>query len=172
LNTSINIDRFTDNRMAMTRTKIIPGLRLLFATLVLLFNSVAPVAKLLRPEKVTCGMACCLESGACYCNSGSHSRSGEQSHDHSEEEKSKDGIDAPPLVEIASLFVWFQDRHGAVAGLVLTRHHRPVVNASSLRLVLLQKEARFAGADDVHVAIAIHVAYYDLQTAAGLAAMA
>src|SRR5262245_49780504 len=70
-----------------------------------------------------------------------------------------------------SLFVWFHDRHGAVAGLVRMRHHRPVVNASSLRLVLLQKEARFAGADDVHVAIAIHVAYYDLQTAAGLAAI-
>src|SRR5262245_64984738 len=75
------------------------------------------------------------------------------------------------MLVMAALFVWFHDRHGAVAGLVRMRHHRPVVNASSLRLVLLQKEARFAGADDVHVAIAIHVAYYDLQTAAGLAAI-
>jgi hypothetical protein len=91
--------------MATTRTKFIPGLRLLFATLVLLFNSAAPVAKLLRPEQVTCGMACCLESGACYCNSGSHSRSGEQSHDHSEEEKSKDGIDAPQTAEMAAVTI-------------------------------------------------------------------
>jgi hypothetical protein len=91
--------------MATTRTKIIPGLRLLFATLVLLFNSVAPLAKLLRPEQVTCGMACCMESGACYCNSGSHSRSGGESHDHSEGEESPDELDAPPPVKIASLTI-------------------------------------------------------------------
>src|SRR5262245_66088400 len=75
------------------------------------------------------------------------------------------------MLVMAALFVWFHDRHGAVAGLVRMRHHRPVVNASSLRLVLHQKEARFARADDVHVAIAIHVAYYDLQTSAGLSAI-
>jgi hypothetical protein len=88
--------------MATTRTKFIPGLRLLFATLVLLFNSVAPAVNLMWPEPVTCGMACCLESGACYCNSGSHSRSGKESHKHSEGEESPDELDAPQPVEITA----------------------------------------------------------------------
>jgi hypothetical protein len=91
--------------MATTRTKFIPALRLLFATLVLLFNSVAPAVGLMWPEPVTCGMACCLESGACYCNSGSNSRSGEESHEHSEREESPDELGAPPPVEIASLTI-------------------------------------------------------------------
>jgi hypothetical protein len=105
LNTSINIDRFTDNRMAMTRPQFIQGLRLLFATLVLLFNSVAPAVNLMWPEPVTCGMACCLESGVCYCNSESHSRSGKESHEYSEGEESPDELDAPQPVEIASLTI-------------------------------------------------------------------
>jgi hypothetical protein len=88
--------------MATTRTKFIPGLRLLFATLVLLFNSVAPAVNLMWPEPVTCGMACCLERGACYCNSGSHSRSGKETHEHSEGEESPDELDSPQPVEIAA----------------------------------------------------------------------
>jgi hypothetical protein len=88
--------------MATTRTKIIPGLRLLFATLVLSFNSVAPMVKLMWPEQVTCGMACCLDSGVCYCNMGSQSRSGGGSHDHSEGKESPDEPDASRHVEIAA----------------------------------------------------------------------
>jgi hypothetical protein len=91
--------------MATTRTKFIPGLRLLFATLVLLFNSAAPAVKLMWPEKVTCGMACCLESGVCYCNSGSHSRLREESHGHSEGEESPDELDASRHVEIAAVTI-------------------------------------------------------------------
>ncbi|HKQ80238.1 MAG TPA: hypothetical protein VJ810_41480 [Blastocatellia bacterium] len=88
--------------MATTRTKFIPGLRLLFATLVLLFNSVAPAVNLMWLEPVTCGMACCLERGACYCNSVSHSRSGKESHGHSEGEESPDELDSPQPVEITA----------------------------------------------------------------------
>jgi hypothetical protein len=91
--------------MATTRTKFIPGLRLLFATLVLLFNSVAPAVNLMWPKPVTCGMTCCLESGACYCNSGSHSRSGKESHEHSEGEESPDELDAPQPVEITAAVI-------------------------------------------------------------------
>jgi hypothetical protein len=93
--------------MAITRPQFILGLRLLFATIVLLFNTVAPVAKLMWPEQVTCGMACCLESGVCYCNSGSHSRSGEQNHDHLKEkqEGAQDGVDARPTAEIAAVTI-------------------------------------------------------------------
>ena len=88
--------------MATTRTKFIPGLRLLFATLVLLFNSIAPAVNLMWPEPVTCGVACCLESGVCSCNSQSHSRSGEERHKHSEGEESPDELDAPQPVEITA----------------------------------------------------------------------
>lgn len=34
---------------------------------VLLFGAVAPAVKLVLPQTVTCGMACCEASGVCYC---------------------------------------------------------------------------------------------------------
>jgi hypothetical protein len=91
--------------MATTKTKFIPGLRVLFATLVLVFNSVEPAVNLMWPKPVTCGMECCLESGVCYCNSGSHSRSGKESHEHSEGEESPDDLDAPQAAEIAAIAI-------------------------------------------------------------------
>jgi len=36
---------------------------------VLLFGAVAPAVKLVLPQTVPCGMACCEESGVCYCES-------------------------------------------------------------------------------------------------------
>jgi hypothetical protein len=80
-------------------------LRLLFAIFVLLCNPVAPAAKLMWPEPVTCGMACCLESGVCYCNSGSHSRSRKKSREHYEGEESTDAPGASPPVEIAAVTI-------------------------------------------------------------------
>jgi hypothetical protein len=35
--------------------------------LMLLFGTIAPSARIWLPEPVTCGMACCEESGVCYC---------------------------------------------------------------------------------------------------------
>jgi hypothetical protein len=88
--------------MATTGSKIISGLRMLFALFVLLFNSVAPSVKLMWPEPVTCGMECCLESGVCYCSSGSHSRSGKRSRERYVGEKSTDALEASQPVEIVA----------------------------------------------------------------------
>lgn len=41
--------------------------RATFVLLVLLLGALAPAARLLLPAPVTCGMACCLESGECCC---------------------------------------------------------------------------------------------------------
>lgn len=37
------------------------------ACVALLFGLLVPTVKLLAPEPVTCGMACCLDSGECCC---------------------------------------------------------------------------------------------------------
>jgi hypothetical protein len=42
--------------------------------LLLLVGAIAPAARLWAPEPVTCGMACCEESGVCYCR---HKHAGE-----------------------------------------------------------------------------------------------
>jgi hypothetical protein len=49
-------------------------LRAALAALLLLVGAIDPTAKLLAPEPVTCGMACCEASGVCYCR---HHRKGE-----------------------------------------------------------------------------------------------
>lgn len=43
---------------------------------VLLFGAFAPAVKLVLPQTVTCGMACCEASGVCYCE---HPPAGEPS---------------------------------------------------------------------------------------------
>jgi hypothetical protein len=52
--------------MSMTHRKIITGLRVMFATLALMSGSLAPALRLALPERDSCGMACCLESGVCH----------------------------------------------------------------------------------------------------------
>jgi hypothetical protein len=89
--------------MATTETKIITGLRVMLALLALLLNSVAPAVKMMLPP-VTCGMACCLESGVCYCHSKSHSRSGGESRKHEEGEEA-DGIGASQSAEMAPAII-------------------------------------------------------------------
>jgi hypothetical protein len=74
----------------------------MIALLALLFGSLAPAVKLMWPESVACGMACCLESGVCYCDSGSHSRAGVESHEHSERTQSPDELDASQPAELAA----------------------------------------------------------------------
>ncbi len=91
--------------MVTTETKIITGLRVLLALLALLLNSVAPAVKMMLPPPVTCGMACCLESGVCYCHSKSHSHSGEESHEHSKSDESTEELDTSQPTEIAATTV-------------------------------------------------------------------
>jgi len=91
--------------MGTTGTKIITGLRVLLTLLALLLNSVAPAVKMMLPETVTCGMACCLESGVCYCHSKSHARSGGESHKHEEGEEAPDEIGASQSAEMASAII-------------------------------------------------------------------
>ncbi len=61
-----------------------------------------PVEHLL-PEPVTCGMACCLESGVCYCSSRSHARSKEETHRHSEDKASTADPDDSLATEITAV---------------------------------------------------------------------
>jgi hypothetical protein len=88
--------------MAVSGIKIITGLRVLPALLLLLFNSIAPAVELMLPEPVTCGMKCCLERGVCYCDSKSHSHlhSGKESDGHSAGDP--DGHEASQTTEIST----------------------------------------------------------------------
>jgi hypothetical protein len=91
--------------MAVTSKKIITGLRVLPALLLLLFNSIAPAVELMLPEPVTCGMVCCLERGICYCDSKSHSHShgGKESQSHGHSAGDPDGLEASQTTEISTV---------------------------------------------------------------------
>jgi hypothetical protein len=61
--------------------------RATFVLLALLFGALTPAVKLVLPEPITCGMACCLESGECCCLTqfdGEH-RDGHEAVGHAEE---------------------------------------------------------------------------------------
>jgi hypothetical protein len=88
--------------MAATGRKFITGLRAVFALVLLLFNSLAPAVKLTLPEPDACGMACCLESGVCYCHSGPDSRSGREGRGHSGGEESPDEFGDSRPAEMAA----------------------------------------------------------------------
>ncbi|HEU0186231.1 MAG TPA: hypothetical protein VFS27_13000 [Blastocatellia bacterium] len=65
-------------------------LRAALAAFLLLVGAIAPAARLLAPEPVTCGMACCEASGVCYCR---HNHAGES-------EATGAGIDTAKLTAV------------------------------------------------------------------------
>lgn len=60
-------NRASGEKMILSRGKIRLRLAAAGACVALMLGLLLPTVKLLLPEPVTCGMACCLDSGECCC---------------------------------------------------------------------------------------------------------
>jgi hypothetical protein len=129
--------------METARTKIIAGLHVLFALLVLLINSVAPVVKLMSPAPVTCGMACCEASGVCYCEAHHPGRSeatGASAHADIQADKLAAAIISPSCpAKCAQLPAGFQQK----ISMIKARISQCVLSVSLTQL-LYARRPRFA----------------------------
>lgn len=71
------------DQMHFPRLQFILRRRTAVALLILLFSAIAPALRPFAPDPVTCGMACCEESGVCCClaarNHDSHEGHDEES---------------------------------------------------------------------------------------------